>query len=119
MTDSDHTPSPTHCISCGTEVPDHAKFCHACGAIVYRPEDKNQLSEPALAEPPVPETSADTDPIGEVLPESAEPESLVPGTSTDRVAHELHQNVRPDFFEKSTWLRIGLSVWTMVRLLQK
>ena len=27
MTDSDHTPSPTHCISCGTEVPDHAEFC--------------------------------------------------------------------------------------------
>ena len=57
MTDSDHTPSPTHCISCGTEVPDHAKFCQACGSAVYRPEDKSEPPEPAPAESPVPEAS--------------------------------------------------------------
>ena len=39
--------TPTHCISCGSEVPDHAKFCHACGSAVYRPEDTSQPPEPA------------------------------------------------------------------------
>ena len=47
MTDSDHTPSPTHCISCGTEVPDHAEFCHGCGSAVYRPSEPVDLGSPA------------------------------------------------------------------------
>ena len=50
MTDSDHTQSPTHCISCVTEVPDEAKFCLACGSAVYRP------SEPAEPVSPAPKT---------------------------------------------------------------
>ncbi|HIA49051.1 MAG TPA: DUF805 domain-containing protein [Acidobacteria bacterium] len=65
MTDSDHTPSPTHCISCGAEVPDHAKFCQACGSAVYRPEDTSQPPESAAAEAPVPE--AETNLIAEGL----------------------------------------------------
>ncbi len=65
MTDSDHTPSPTHCINCGAEVPDHAKFCHACGSAVYRPEDTSQPPESAAAEAPVPE--AETNLIAEGL----------------------------------------------------
>jgi len=71
--------TPTHCISCGAEVPDHAKFCHACGSAVYRPEaeaqppkpappeDTSQPPEPAPAEAPVPE--ATIDPTSEVTPE--------------------------------------------------
>ena len=59
MTDRDHTPSPTHCISCGTEVPDHAKFCHACGSAVYRPEDTSQPPKPAPVESPVLKTSSE------------------------------------------------------------
>ncbi len=51
MTDSEHPPSPTHCISCGSEVPDHAKFCQACGSAVYQPEDTSKPPEPAPAEP--------------------------------------------------------------------
>ena len=46
MTDSEHPSSPTHCISCGAEVPDHAKFCQACGTKVNLPDsDKAKPSE--------------------------------------------------------------------------
>lgn len=33
MTDAKHTPTPTHCISCGAEVPDHAEFCGSTGGV--------------------------------------------------------------------------------------
>ena len=75
MTDSEHTPSPTHCISCGTEVSGAAKFCHACGSAVYRPEDTSKPPEPAPVASPVLETG--TEPIGEVAPEPPEPVSTV------------------------------------------
>ena len=62
MTDSDVTPSPTHCINCGTEVLEHAQFCQACGSSVYRPEAEAQPSEPAPVESPPSETRIDTEP---------------------------------------------------------
>jgi uncharacterized membrane protein YhaH (DUF805 family) len=72
--------TPTHCISCGSEVPDHAKFCQACGSVVNRPasgEDQppepfeaepsvEQPPEPAPAEAPVPETGNEADVAGPI-----------------------------------------------------
>jgi len=81
--------TPTHCISCGSEVPDHAKFCQACGSAVYRPEDTSQSPKPAPAEAPVPEVSSDTEPnsreplYGEDAYASTEPVSPVPETSNE------------------------------------
>jgi hypothetical protein len=54
MTDSDHTPSPTHCISCGTEVLYHAKVCHACGSAVYRPDSDEAQPLPVVPKEPMP-----------------------------------------------------------------
>lgn len=68
MTDSDHPSSPTHCISCGSEVPDHAKFCQACGSAVYRPATEAQPLKSVPTGSPAPEarsnlTSSDLPPV--------------------------------------------------------
>ena len=68
MTDVKDDPTATHCLNCGTKVKAIAKYCHTCGAPVYRgspsetlPPSHTQLfsqtTPPLVASTPTPTLS--------------------------------------------------------------
>jgi zinc-ribbon domain len=66
-----------YCVQCGAENPEGGKFCHSCGALIYRPSDKT--GQPASIgtkqgdAPPSDENPLSAPLISEVAPHRDQP----------------------------------------------